>query len=258
MLIVLSPAKKLDMSPVKGTRTTKPRFEAETAELIKAAQRLSTKDLQKLMGISETLADLNAGRFRDFGDQDTQAAAYAFAGDTYVGLEARSLDEDEMTFAKDHLRILSGLYGLLRPLDRIEPYRLEMGSRLKTAHGKSLYEFWGDKIARKINTDAKAAGTKTLINCASQEYFGAVDLDALNVDVVTPVFKEDKPAGPKVISFFAKQARGAMARFIIQNRLTDPASIKDFDLGGYAFREDLSSAEEPVFVRPEEAAKSAA
>lgn len=258
MLIVLSPAKKLDMSPVKGTRTTMPRFEAETAELVDAAQGLNSKDLQKLMGISESLADLNANRFRDFGGQDTQAAAYAFAGDTYVGLEARSLDEDEIDFAKDHLRILSGLYGLLRPLDRIEPYRLEMGSRLKTAHGKSLYDFWGDKIAKKINSDAKAAGSKTLINCASQEYFGAVDIDALNIDVITPVFMEDKPAGPKVISFFAKQARGAMARFIIQRRLTDPSGLKDFDLGGYAYREDMSAPEKPVFVRPEQAAKSAA
>ena len=258
MLIVLSPAKTLDMSPVTGTRMPKPRFATETADLVDAARGLKAKDLQTLMGISETLASLNADRFRDFGDQETQAAAFAFAGDTYVGLEARSLDDDEMTFAKDHLRILSGLYGLLRPLDRIEPYRLEMGSRLKTARGKSLYDFWGDKIAKTINADAKAAGTQTLINCASQEYFGAVDLSALAVDVITPVFMEDKPAGPKVISFFAKQARGAMARFIIQRRLTDPSGLKDFDLGGYAYRDDMSSPDRPVFVRPEEAAKSAA
>ncbi|MEL7252578.1 MAG: peroxide stress protein YaaA [Pseudomonadota bacterium] len=258
MLITLSPAKKLDMSPVKGTRMTKPRFAGETAELVEAAQGLSSKQLQNLMGISENLADLNAERFREFGDQDTQAAAYAFAGDTYVGLEARSLDDDEMTFAKDHLRILSGLYGVLRPMDRIEPYRLEMGSRLKTSQGKTLYDFWGDKIAKRLNADGKAAGTDTLINCASQEYFGAVDLNALKLRVITPVFKEDKPNGPKVISFYAKQARGAMARFIVQNRLTDPAALRDFDLGGYAYRDDLSSEDEPVFVRPEESAKSAA
>ncbi|MEO0751011.1 MAG: peroxide stress protein YaaA [Pseudomonadota bacterium] len=258
MLIVLSPAKKMDMSPVDGVNTTKPRFDTDTTDLIDAARGLTSKDLQKLMGISENLASLNADRFRDFGAQETQAAALAFAGDTYVGLEARSLESDEMAFAQDRLRILSGLYGLLRPLDAIEPYRLEMGSRLKTARGKTLYDFWGDKIAKKINADAAQTDSNTLINCASQEYFGAVDRSALTLKVITPVFKEDKPTGPKVISFYAKQARGAMARFILQNRLTDPASLRDFDTGGYAYREDLSSAEAPVFVRPEAAAKSAA
>jgi cytoplasmic iron level regulating protein YaaA (DUF328/UPF0246 family) len=258
MLIVLSPAKKLDMSAVTGVETTKPAFPKDTDELVAAAKALSPADLQKLMGISANLAKLNADRFRDFGEMETQAAAYAFAGDTYIGLEARSLDADEMAFAQDHLRILSGLYGLLRPLDEIEPYRLEMGSRLKTVRGKSLYDFWGTKIADALNTQAKAVATNTLINCASQEYFGAVAQDALDMDVITPVFMEDKPAGPKVISFYAKQARGAMARFIIQRRLTDPSGLKDFDLGGYVYREHMSSPEKPVFVRPEQAAKSAA
>lgn len=258
MLIVLSPAKKLDMTPVDGVQTTTPRFPKDTSDLIDAARGMSSGQLQRLMGISANLADLNAGRFRDFGEQDTQAAALAFAGDTYVGLEARSLDSDEMAFAQDRLRILSGLYGLLRPLDEIEPYRLEMGSRLKTKRGKSLYDFWGTQISDALNADAKATGSDTLINCASQEYFGAVAQDALDLNVITPVFMEDKPSGPKVISFFAKQARGAMARFIIQRRLTDPAGLKDFDLGGYAYRENMSAPDKPVFVRPEEAAKSAA
>ncbi|MEM7731768.1 MAG: peroxide stress protein YaaA [Pseudomonadota bacterium] len=258
MLITLSPAKKMDMTPVDGVKTTAPRFAEDTAALIDTARGLSSDQLQKLMGISENLATLNADRFRDFGGQERLAAALAFAGDTYVGLEARSLDAEEMAFAQDRLRILSGLYGVLRPLDEIEPYRLEMGSRLKTARAKSLYDFWDDKIAEKLNEDAKATGSDTLINCASQEYFGAVDLNALDLNVITPVFMEDKPAGPKVISFFAKQARGAMARFIIQRRLTSVDGLKDFDLGGYAYQADMSSPDKPVFVRPEQAAKSAA
>ncbi len=258
MLIVLSPAKKLDMSPVDGVKTTQPVFPEDTASLVSTARRLSKPKLQALMGISETLAKLNQDRFRNFGTMDKSPAALAFAGDTYVGLEARSLDADEMAWAQDHLRILSGLYGVLRPMDEIEPYRLEMGSRLATRRGKSLYDFWGAKIAEALNADGAMAGTQTLINCASQEYFGAVDLKALNLNVITPVFMEDKPAGPRIISFFAKQARGAMARYIIQRRLTEPAGILDFDTGGYAYREDMSSPDKPVFVRSEEAAKQKA
>ncbi|MEL7012881.1 MAG: peroxide stress protein YaaA [Pseudomonadota bacterium] len=258
MLIVLSPAKKLDMSKVDDVETTSPAFPEDTAQLVKKAQTLSKPKLQQLMGISESLAKLNQERFKAFGTMERQPAALAFAGDTYVGLEARSLDQDEMTWAQDHLRILSGLYGLLRPMDAIEPYRLEMGSRLATRRGKTLYDFWGSKISEALNEQAETTGTSTLINCASQEYFGAVSLDTLNLNVVTPVFMEDKPAGPKVISFFAKQARGAMARFIIQQRLKDPPGLKDFDLGGYVYRDDMSSPDKPVFVRPEEAAKSAA
>ena len=250
MLIVLSPAKKMDMSPGNATAETKPRFPDETSALVDTARGLSSEALQKLMGISENLANLNRDRFSAFGKMDRQAAALAFAGDTYVGLEARSLESDEIAWAQNHLRILSGLYGLLRPLDEIEPYRLEMGSRLKTGTAKSLYEFWGSKIAEALNADAGDVGTKTLINCASHEYFGAVTQDALDLDVITPVFMEDKPAGPKVVSFYAKQARGAMARFIIQRRLTDPAAIKEFDTGSYAYREDLSTPEKPAFVRP--------
>ena len=201
------------------------------------------------MGISENLATLNADRLRDFGEQDRLAAALAFAGDTYVGLEARSLDADEMEFARYRLRILSGLYGVLRPLDEIEPYRLEMGSRLKTARGKSLYDFWGDKIAAKLNEDAKATGSDTLINCASQEYFGDVDLNALGLDVITPVFLEERNGEAKIVSFFAKKARGAMARFIIDRRLTDPDGLRDFDTGGYAYDPARSAPEAPGVVR---------
>ena len=253
MLVVLSPAKKLDMSEV-DTTATDPQFADDAKALAKTARGLTQKDLQKLMGISENLAKLNADRFKAFGTMETKPAALAFAGDTYTGLEAASLDPEEMDYAQDHLRILSGLYGLLRPRDAIEPYRLEMGSRLKTRRGKSLYDYWGDRIAKALNDQAETLGTDTLVNCASQEYFGAVKPGALNLRVVTPVFMEEKPDGPKVVSFFAKQARGAMARFIVQNRLTDPDSLTDFDTGGYRHRPDLSEPDKPAFVRPQDAA----
>lgn len=253
MLVVLSPAKKLDMSEV-DTTATDPQFADDAKALAKTARGLTQKDLQKLMGISENLAKLNADRFKAFGTMETKPAALAFAGDTYTGLEATSLDPDELDYAQDHLRILSGLYGILRPRDAIEPYRLEMGSRLKTRRGKSLYDYWGDRIAKALNAQAETLGTSTLVNCASQEYFGAVKPDALNLRVITPVFMEEKPDGPKVVSFFAKQARGAMARFIIQRRLTDPESLTEFDTGGYRHRPDLSEPDKPVFVRPQTAA----
>ncbi|MCM2562580.1 peroxide stress protein YaaA [Lutimaribacter sp. EGI FJ00015] len=258
MFVVVSPAKKLDMSPVEGVSATTPEFSAAAQELAGVARGLSVGDLQKLMHISENLAKLNAERFRDFGEMESKPAVYAFAGDTYQGFEASTLDEDALRWAQDHFGILSGLYGILRPLDAIEPYRLEMGSRLKTDHGKTLYDYWGDKIAKAINARAKAVGATTLVNCASQEYFGAVDLDTLKVPVITPVFMEDKPGGPKIVSFYAKRARGAMARHIMENRLTDPDDLREFDVGGYAYQPDLSEPGKPVFLRSAEAAANAA
>ena len=259
MLTVISPAKKLDMSAVDITPTL-PEFQTQANELAKVVRKLSVNDLRKLMDISENLATLNRDRFRDFADASTpenaKAAMYIFAGDTYTGLEAKSLDQDEVTFAQNHLRILSGLYGLLKPLDAIQPYRLEMGSRLKTQRGKSLYDYWGSTISEALNAQAEQVQTDTLINCASQEYFGAVKPDALTLNVVTPQFYEDKPGGPKIVSFYAKQARGAMARFIIQNRLTKPEQIRDFDTGGYAYQPDQSTPDRPVFLRAEALAKA--
>ena len=256
MLVVISPAKKLDWQD-REIETTEPAFAADAAELAKVARGLSAEDLQNLMKISADLAKLNRDRFRDFSDapaaEETRPAALAFAGDTYQGLEAASLDRDEMDWAQDHLRILSGLYGLLRPRDAIQPYRLEMGSRLKTPRGKSLYDWWGDRISGALNEQAEALGTEVLVNCASQEYFGAVDLKALKLRVITPVFMEDKGGAPKIVSFYAKRARGAMARFVIQRRLTDPDSLRDFDTGGYVYRSDLSEPDKPVFVRPQDA-----
>ena len=247
MLVVVSPAKKLDMTPVDGLTPTRPMFGEDAASLANTARRLSRKKLQDLMSISPDLARLNAERFAAFGTQDRKPAALAFAGDTYQGLEAASLDPDEMAFAQDHLRILSGLYGLLRPLDEIEPYRLEMGSKLATRRGKSLYAFWGSRIAVALNE----TGQDVLVNCASQEYFGAVDTGALNMQVITPVFMEEKAGTPKIVSFFAKKARGAMARYVIQRRLTDPGALTEFDTGGYVYQPDMSEPTRPVFVRPE-------
>ena len=256
MLTVISPAKKLDMSTT-DIAPTLPEFQDDANILAKAAGRLSTKKLGALMSISDSLAKLNYDRFKAFAPASTpdnsKAAALIFAGDTYTGLEAGSLDTDELNYAQDHLRILSGLYGLLKPKDAIQPYRLEMGSRLKSGRKTSLYEYWGDKIALKLNEDAQAQNTDTLINCASQEYFGAVDLKALKLTVVTPTFLEDKPGGAKIVSFFAKQARGAMARFIVQNRITSTDGLKDFDTGGYVYEPDRSTPENPVFLRTEAA-----
>ena len=253
MLVVISPAKRLDMSEASDVTTTEPEFARDARDLADVARDLSASDLQKLMGISKNLAKLNVDRFRDFGSMARKPAALIFAGDTYTGLEAGSLDAEEIEFAQRHLRILSGLYGLLRPLDAIEPYRLEMGSRLKTPKGKSLYDYWGNRIGEALNTQAREVDTDVLVNCASQEYFGAVDLEALGLRVVSPVFMEEKPEGPKIVSFFAKQARGAMARFIIQRRLTDPDNLHEFDTGGYQYRPDLSEPDKPVFVRPQAA-----
>lgn len=254
MLTVISPAKKLDMSGV-GVAPTLPEFQTEANQLAAVARVLSVDDLRKLMDISENLATLNRDRFRNFAETSTadnaKPAMYIFAGDTYTGLEANSLDMDEVAFAQDHLRILSGLYGLLKPLDAIQAYRLEMGSRLKTQRGKSLYDYWGSTISEALNAQANEVQTDTLINCASQEYFGAVKSDALKLNVVTPQFYEDKPGGPKIVSFFAKQARGAMARFVIQNRLTKPEQIRDFDTGGYYYQPEQSTPQRPVFLRTE-------
>ncbi|WP_306151422.1 peroxide stress protein YaaA [Roseovarius sp. MMSF_3281] len=253
MLVVVSPAKKMNMDPVEGISPTRPAFQTEADDLAKVARGLSVDDLQKLMKISESLAKLNRDRFSDFGEMEEKPAALAFAGDTYQGLEAASLDADEMAWAQDHFRILSGLYGVLRPLDAIQPYRLEMGSRLKTEKGKTLYDYWGDKIAKALRAQADEVKTDILVNCASQEYFGAVDLKALGLRVITPVFMEDKPGGPKIVSFYAKKARGAMARYIIQQRLTNAQALTEFDTGGYQYRPELSEADKPVFVRAADA-----
>jgi len=253
MLVVVSPAKRLNEKAGTELPKTAPVFQDDAVTLADVARKLSVPKLQKLMGISENLARLNAGRFAGFKaepePEETAPAALMFAGDTYLGLEAATLSDDEMNWAQDHLRILSGLYGLLRPLDQMQPYRLEMGSRLATKRGKSLYDYWGDRISHALNTAAAAVNTDVLVNCASVEYFTAVDPKALNVRVITPVFMEDKNGQAKIVSFFAKKARGAMARFVIERRLTDPEGLKDFDSGGYRYIPDMSEGDRWVFLR---------
>ncbi|WP_170410886.1 peroxide stress protein YaaA [Ruegeria arenilitoris] len=256
MLVVVSPAKRLDWAE-RDVEVTQPDFQDDAIRLSKTARNLTLGDLKKLMDLSDDLARLNRERYRAFSDSPgaelTRPAALAFAGDTYQGLEATSLDAEEMAWAQEHLRILSGLYGVLRPLDAIQPYRLEMGSKLKTRRGKNLYEYWRDQLSKALNAQADEVGSDILVNCASQEYFGAVELKALKLRVVTPVFMEDKAGTPKIVSFFAKKARGAMARYIVQHRLTDPKGLLEFDTGGYEYRPDLSQEDRPVFVRPYQA-----
>ena len=252
MLITISPAKKLDPAPV-ALPPTAPRFAEDTAILAATARDLSVADLRKLMHLSEDLAKLNHARFQGWQDvpapEAVKPAVLSFAGDTYIGLDAKTLSEDELRWAQDHLRILSGIYGVLRPADAIQPYRLEMGSRLKNPRGKNLYEFWGDKLALHLNAEAAAIGTDVLVNCASEEYFTAANRPALALRVVTPTFLEEKDGKRSIVSFYAKRARGAMARFIIENRLTDPADLRDFTTGGYRYDAETSTPEKPVFLR---------
>jgi len=249
MLVVISPAKKLNMQPSPMIESTQPMFSQEADELAHVMQKLSLDELQSLMGISTNLAKLNADRFAFFGAQDKKPAALAFAGDTYQGLEAATLEPEDMAWAQNHLRVLSGLYGVLRPLDAIEPYRLEMGSQLTTTRGKSLYQYWGSKIASALNEQAAATNSSLLVNCASKEYFGAVDLASLTLPVVTPVFLENQNGKAKIVSFHAKKARGALARFIVQNRLKESAELQRFNAGGYLYQPDQSDADKIVFMR---------
>ena len=249
MLVVVSPAKKLNMSLVDNLKVSEPHFKKNANELVNVVRGLSVQDLEKLMDVSTTLAELNKDRFNDFGNQQKKAAAFAFAGDTYKGLSIEKFKIGDLDWAQKHLRILSGLYGLLRPLDEIEPYRLEMGSKLKGAHGSSLYDYWGNQISENLNQHAKEIGSKILVNCASNEYFNALNLNSLLLRVITPIFMERKNGKEKIISFYAKNARGAMARFIIQNRLKSEEDIKKFDLDGYNYSAEKSDEGKLVFIR---------
>ena len=253
MLVVISPAKKLDWRDRPGMALTDPAFRDDAARLAALARELDVKGLQSLMGISEKLARLNASRFATFQDapqrEALRPAALAFAGDTYTGLDAQTLEDDARRWAQGHLRILSGLYGILRPFDGIQPYRLEMGSRLANPRGRDLYAWWGDRLAQALNDAAAENGSDTVLNCASQEYFGAVDRSALQPRVITPVFMEERDGAAQIVSFFAKKARGAMARFVCENRLTDPDDIHGFDAGGYRFAPEMSTYERRVFLR---------
>lgn len=254
MLMVISPAKALDFTaPPRPLPLTEPRLKTDMTELAKVAKGQSTRQIKRLMHLSDALAELNHARFQalDPAAEDGLQAAVAFNGDVYTGLSARTLDKAAFAWAQDHLRILSGLYGLLRPADAIQPYRLEMGTRLKTKRGSNLYDFWGDKVARQLNEDAKNHADPSLINLASQEYFGAVDAAALKLPVITCRFLEEKDGEARQISFFAKQARGLMARFAIDQRIEQAGDLRAFDTAGYGFKAHLSNDLEWTFVRPQ-------
>lgn len=250
MLTILSPAKSLTFSSEPLTEgVTRPEFQEDAQSLVGILRNCSASDLRRLMTISEDLAQLNVARFKAFGTSESldsqRPAALVFSGDTYQGLEAAEFSKDDFDYAQAHLRILSGLYGVLRPLDLIEPYRLEMGTRLKTEIGATLYEYWGDRVARAL--EANDAGS-VILNCASQEYFKVAERH-LQVPVITPQFKEERDGQLKMISFFAKRARGALARFVVANRIDDPKDIQNFDIYGYRFDAALSAEHAPVFTR---------
>ncbi len=262
MIILLSPAKNLNFDPApKGIASSRPRLKSDTKELAEITRGLKNRDLKKLMGISDKLADLNVERFQSFKDSGKapgeKQAVLAFNGDVYWGLEAKTLSPEDLNWAQDHLRILSGFYGLLRPLDVIQPYRLEMGTKLKTARGKGLYTFWGDKLARAINKDVKGQSQEVILNLASNEYFGAVDSDMLNAPVITPSFLDEKEGKVRPLFFYVKRARGAMARWVIENRITKVEDLKNFTIGNYKFNQEMSDGSKWVFTRPQPAKKAA-
>ncbi|HEX5262947.1 MAG TPA: peroxide stress protein YaaA, partial [Phenylobacterium sp.] len=223
------------------------------AELAKVTRKLRVSDLKRMMDLSDSLAKLNRDRFQAFDPESEEGvqAAFAFNGDVYMGLRARELDRKALGWAQENVRILSGLYGVLRPMDAIQPYRLEMGVRIKTRRGGSLYDFWGPRIAETLDATLVGHKRQTVVNCASQEYFGAVDRAALKAPVVSCRFLEEKDGEARALSFFAKRARGAMARFAIDNRIEKPEDLKAFDRDGYRFMAGASNDEEYVFARPQ-------
>ena len=256
MLIVLSPAKSLDYkTPVKVKAPTLPEFVSESAKLIAELKKLSPQEVANLMGLSDQLAALNVGRYRDwskkFTDENSKPAIYAFNGDVYDGFDVKSLNAKAIDFAQDHVRILSGLYGALRPLDLMQPYRLEMGTSFKNARGKDLYAFWGERVTDSLKCILEKQKKPVLLNLASEEYFKVLQAKNLNCPVISPVFQDGKDGKFKIISFYAKRARGLMARYVVENRITDPADLKGFNLDGYKYVASESKPEKPLFRRPE-------
>ena len=254
MLTVLSPAKKLSKECfVKTDQYQSPQFIKESKGLVKELKTMTPLDLMSLMGISENLAELNWERMQQWNDkfepENSREAIFSFMGDTYSGLDADSLGPQELDFAQDNIRILSGLYGVLRPLDLMKPYRLEMGTKLANQRGKNLYEYWEDSLANHIKKALMTHKENVVLNCASVEYFKVIDRPSLEINVITPQFKDMKNGKYKMISFFAKKARGMMARFIIQNRIENVNDIHTFDLGGYSYNKSLSTPNQPVFTR---------
>lgn len=256
MLILLSPAKSMNFDPAPGApKATRPALLAEADALAGTAKKLSAAKLKSLMKISDALAELNHARFQAYAPEGRapglKPAALAFNGDVYIGLDAGTLSADDLAFAQDHVRILSGLYGLLRPLDAIQPYRLEMGSKLKNPRGADLYAWWGDRLAKAIDRAVKTHDDPTIVNLASNEYFSAVDRGALTAPVITPVFREEKDGELRQLQFFAKRARGMMARWAVENRIRSAENLKEFNVEGYQFRDRGSSRDTWLFTRPQ-------
>lgn len=254
MLIVISPAKTLDYdTPTTTSRHTTPQYLAEATQLIERSRKFSIEDISSLMAVSKKIAELNHQRFAEwhtpFTEENAKQAILAFKGDVYTGLDAGTLSKKELTFAQQHLRILSGLYGLLRPLDLMQAYRLEMGRKINTDKGKNLYEFWGDTITTGLNQQLTSMKSKHLINLASNEYFKSVKTKMLAAEIITPIFKDYKNGDYKIMGVYAKKARGTLSRFIIQNQLNDVEHIKEFKQDGYSFNQQMTEGTNWVFTR---------
>ncbi|WP_421785907.1 peroxide stress protein YaaA [Hyphobacterium sp.] len=258
MLVLLSPAKLMNFDNPQSTATTQPELLDRTAVLSKTTRNLTRRKIQDMMGLSDDLAQLNFERFKAFDPENTEgkAAILTFAGDVYRGLQADRFDTSDLEWAQDCLRILSGLYGVLRPLDRIQPYRLEMGTKLHTRRGETLYDFWGADIARTLNDSLEKSGNDIVLNLASNEYFKAVDRKTLKGRVIDVAFKEDKDGKSRALFMFTKLARGLMARWIIENRITDPADLMRFNVEGYRLDAEASGEDRLEFRRPQPAPKS--
>lgn len=254
MLAVISPAKRLDFTNNSNTaKHSLPAFLKESKQLIKVLRNKSPAEIAAMMKLSSKLADLNYQRYAQwhtpFTPENAKPAALAFSGDVYLGLDAPSLTQRDLAWAQKHVRILSGLYGLLRPLDLIQPYRLEMGSRLKTPKGENLYQFWGQQLTQALNEALQQERRPVLLNLASAEYFEALDTSRIDARVITPSFKDLKNGRYKFLSFYAKQARGLMVRYLIENRISTLKALKEFDVAGYYFSEDQSRDDNWVFLR---------
>lgn len=257
MLAIISPAKTQDFSDHELTsQYSMPDMLDESEKLVDLLRKKNKKKIMELMDISEDLASLNVERYQQFetpfAPDNAKQAVLAFKGDVYTGVDIDNYTAEDLDHAQEHLRILSGLYGLLRPLDLIQPYRLEMKIQLKNRRGKDLYAFWGDRITKQLNEALEAQGDRYLINLASNEYFKAINKKKLNAEIITPDFKDMKNGQYKIISFFAKKARGRMASYILQNRLSNPEELKGFNLDGYAFNPEMSKGNNWVFTRNEE------
>lgn len=254
MLILISPAKTLDYdTPSVTKKFSQPQMLDHSEELVGVLKKYNSNQISKLMGLSQKLADLNRDRYqtwsRPFKKSNAKQALLAFKGDVYVGLNAENFSDDDFAYAQEHLRILSGLYGILRPLDLMQPYRLEMGTKLKTEEGNNLYDFWGSTITDKLNKEIKKTKSEVVLNLASNEYFKSVKHKDLSVDVVTPVFKDWKTDRYKMISFYAKKARGLMSAWVIQNQVSDPDKLMKFNVDGYKYSAKESEPLKPVFLR---------